>query len=60
MQGRGEQNRAWRLKGASRHVSMRKAGWARGGVRLRWPHGTGGGEWFPHIPALGLDYTSPS
>lgn len=23
-------------------------------------HGTGGGKWFPGIPALGVDYTSPS
>lgn len=30
MRGRGEENRAWRLKGAGWRKSMRKAGWARG------------------------------
>jgi hypothetical protein len=30
-------------------VWVRRAGWAQGWRWLRWPHGTGGGEWFPGI-----------
>lgn len=51
VQGRGEESRASRFQGspAGCGCGERLGGHRRVVLGRRWPHGTGGGEWFPGI-----------
>lgn len=59
-QGRGQESQASRVKGGQMCVATEggQVGTG-GGVRLRWPRGTGQAS-VPRHPSSGLDYTSPS